>query len=212
MNASLSRARGRGLTPLWAMIAVFAAPVIAAWFFYLNPELLPSGRSNRGELIEPVVPLFAEIDFWNPQGEPFDSSTLAGKWTLLYLANGHCGEDCRGRLLDMRQIRLALGESRFSVERLLVVNGGDVADPVDTLSGEHGGPRVALTDADGRARLRELLAAGDHGFHGLYILDPMGNLMMRYAPQAPAKDTLKDMERLLKASKNWIKGAQYGHK
>ena len=44
------------------------------------------------------------------------------------------------------------------------------------------------------------------------LLDPMGNVMMRYAPNAPAKDTLKDMGRLIKASKNWIKGAGYGHK
>lgn len=36
--------------------------------------------------------------------------------------------------------------------------------------------------------------------------------MMRYAVDAPARDTLEDLEHLLKASKNWIKGAQYGHK
>ena len=71
---------------------------------------------------------------------------------------------------------------------------------------------VALTDKAGGTRLLDLLGEGAAALHRIYILDPMGNLMMRYAPDAPAKDTLSDMERLLKASKNWIKGAQYGHK
>ncbi len=57
-----------------------------------------------------------------------------------------------------------------------------------------------------------MLGEGSDSLDRTYILDPMGNLMMRYAADAPAKDTLKDMERLLKASKNWIKGASYGHR
>jgi len=198
----------RSLAPLWAMVAVFAAPVIAAWFFYLNPEYLPSGRTNKGELIDPVVALPADLALSTPEGADFPRDLLAGKWTLVYLTGGTCDDACRNRLDAMRRIRLALGESQRSVERLLVLTDATATDPARALGAEFAGMRVAL----GGVRLPELLGEGTAALDRLYILDPMGNLMMRYAADAPARDTLEDMERLLKASKNWIKGAQYGHK
>jgi hypothetical protein len=87
----------------------------------------------------------------------------------------------------------------------------DAKEEGAALATEFEGMQVALSDAAGDVRLLDLLGTRAAGLDRLYILDPMGNLMMRYAPDAPAKDTLKDMERLLKASKNWIKGAQYDH-
>jgi len=69
-----------------------------------------------------------------------------------------------------------------------------------------------VTDEAGAVWLIGALGQGPEALGRVYILDPMGNLMMRYASDAPAKDVLKDMGRLIKASKNWIKGAGYGHK
>jgi len=198
----------RSLVPLWAMVAVFAAPVAAAWFFYLNPEYLPSGRTNKGELIDPVVALPADLALSTPDGADFPRDLLAGKWTLVYLTGGTCDDACRNRLDAMRRIRLALGEGQRSVERLLVVIDTTATELARRLGTAFVGMRVAL----GGVRLPELLGEGTTAFDRLYILDPMGNLMMRYAADAPARDTLEDMERLLKASKSWIEGAQYGHK
>jgi len=202
----------RGTAPLWIMVGVFAAPVIAAWFFYLNPDYLPAGRTNLGELIEPLAPLPEDVALTTPAGDLFDRRVLEGKWTLTYLAGAVCGEDCMRRLADMRQIRLALGESSLSVDRLAIVTDPSGVQMASGIERDFEGMQVALTDAAGGMRLLDLLGEGAAGLDRLYILDPMGNLMMRYAPDAPAKDTLKDMGRLLKASKNWIKGAQYGHK
>lgn len=202
----------RSLAPLWAMVAVFAAPVIAAWFFYLNPEYLPSGRSNKGELIDPVVVLPSDLALSTPDGSDFPRDVLAGKWTLVYLAGSECGDACRKRLIAMRQIRLALGEGQRNVERLLVLTDPTATDLAEKLGAEFAGLHVVLTDAVGGVRLPELLGEGVAALGRIYILDPMGNLMMRYAADAPVRDTLEDMEHLLNASKNWIKGAQYGHK
>ncbi len=202
----------RSAAPLWIMVAIFAAPVIAAWFFYLNPEYLPSGRTNKGELISPVVPLPAEVGLSTPEGVDLDRSALEGKWTLVYLAGGECPDACLERLVAIRQIRLALGEGQLSVERLLIMTDPDASALDSELGTKLEGMHVAVTDAAGGERLLDLLGEGAAALDRIYILDPMGNLMMRYAQDAPAKDTLKDMERLLKASKNWIKGAQYGHK
>lgn len=207
MSQSAAATRKRRPWPLLAVIVVFAAPILAAWFFYYNPEYLPSTRSNRGELISPMVKLDAGSGLTDPDGGLLDLSPFNGKWTLVSLNSAPCGDACRKRLADLRQIRLALGETRFSVERLLILTD---SDDTAALSDEFAGMHIAL--AQGAAGDNLQLALGAGALERTYILDPMGNLMMRYAVDAPAKDILKDMERLLKASKNWIKGASYGHR
>lgn len=212
MSGTPNEGIARSTAPLWIMVAIFAAPVVAAWFFYLNPEYLPSGRTNRGELITPIVPLPPELGLFTPEGADLDRRPLEGKWTLTYLTGGDCSDICLDHLIAIRQIRLALGEGQLNVERLLIVTDPAATGLAADLGNEFEGMRVALTDVDGGARLTDLLGGESSALDRIYILDPMGNLMMRYASDATAKDTLKDMERLLKASKNWIKGAQYGHK
>lgn len=202
----------RRLKPLLAMIAIFAAPSLGAWFLYFNPEYLPSGRANLGELISPVVPIPANMELITPEGAPLDRDALMGKWTLVFLTGRDCAAPCQSRIRDLRQIRLALGEGSLSTERLLIMVDPDGQGRDAELAREFAGMRVARTDAADGKDLLDLLGQGDSALGRIYILDPMGNLMMRYAPDAPAKDTLKDMGRLIKASRNWIKGAGYGHK
>jgi cytochrome oxidase Cu insertion factor (SCO1/SenC/PrrC family) len=187
---------------------VFAAPVLAAWFFYLNPEYLPQTRSNRGELLEPPVRFGNDPWLTGVEGAAFDLAALDGRWTLVTVAVAPCGDPCMARLGQQRQIWLALGESRLGVERLLVLNEGDVREAA-RLTAALPGLRVALAGGPEGGSPADLLGPQNAGRS--YIRDPLGRLMMRYAAAAPAQDVLKDMERLLKASKNWIKGAQYGH-
>ncbi len=197
--------RPRRVFPLLAMIVVFAAPILGAWFFYLNPEYLPSSQSNRGELIEPMLQVTADMGLQDADGNSLDMQPLEGKWTLVSLNKAPCEQDCRDKLISLRQIRLALGETSRHVERLQITVGAQRAPAVEA---DFDGMYSALADD----RLLAALGQGDAALNRIYILDPMGNLMMRYAPDASPKDTLKDMERLLKASKNWLKGASYGHR
>lgn len=210
MTAQAQPAGKRSLTQLWVMVAIFAAPVVAAWFFYLNPEYLPSGRTNKGELIQPPVLFNAESGLELSDGGAFGFDALDGKWTLVVIAEVPCAKECLGRVTDIRQIKAALGESGLAVERLAVLMGPGAGVEGDRIAREFEGMQVAVADDDAKNRLTKELGGAD--LARLYIRDPMGHLMMRYEPGAPAKDMLKDMERLLKASKNWIKGAQYGHK
>ncbi|MBK8638852.1 MAG: hypothetical protein IPN92_11420 [Chromatiaceae bacterium] len=211
-NTSEGTDSKRRLKPLLVMIAIFAAPSLGAWFLYFNPEYLPSGRANQGELISPVVPIPARLELITPEGAPLDREALMGRWTLVFLTGRDCPAPCQSRLRDLRQIRLALGEGSLSTERLLIMVDPDGQGMDAELAREFGGMRVARTDVAGGKELLDLLGQGDSALGRIYILDPMGNLMMRYASDAPAKDTLKDMGRLIKASRNWIKGAGYGHK
>lgn len=206
---STATATKRGLGSLWALLIVFALPILAAWFLYFNPEYLPAGRSNRGELIEPLVTLPTDRALSTPEGTPFAMDALSGRWTLVFLTQFPCTAACENKLGEIRQIRLALGESRLSVERLLLLTGPST--PSSRLAGDLAGTRVALLSPEATRLLLPQLGPDKAPLDRIYILDPLGRLMMRYAPEAPPKDVLKDMERLLKASKNWIKGAQYGH-
>lgn len=201
----------RGLWPLWALIAVFAAPILATWFYFFFPEYLPKARSNRGEILRPAVALPEGLDLRTLEGDVFDPASLEGAWTLVYLAAGSCERACIDHLMQIRQIRLALGEGRKLVERLLLI--GEPTGPVEQVLMEDAfaGMGVAQTDEGGLAALLGALDAGPEALGRVYLLDPQGRLAMRYAADAPPKDILKDLERLLKGSKNWIKGANYGH-
>jgi hypothetical protein len=201
-----------GVRTLLIMVGIFAAPVLAAWFFYFNPQYLPSARGNLGELISPVVAVPVDLRLTTPAGVSLDRARFDGKWTLVYLGGSDCSDACRLRLRDLRQIRLALGDGSLSVERLLILTDAGAAPIGVALAKEFGGMEVAMTDQTGAAWLIGALGEGPQALGRVYLLDPMGNLMMRYASDAPAKDVLKDMGRLIKASKNWIKGAGYGHK
>ncbi|MGB8144115.1 MAG: hypothetical protein WCF05_02865, partial [Chromatiaceae bacterium] len=111
----------RRLKPLLAMIAVFAAPSLGAWFLYFNPEYLPSRHANLGQLISPVVPIPAGMELITPEGTPLERDALMGKWTLVFLTGRDCAAPCQSRIRDLRQIRLALGEGSLSTERLLIM-------------------------------------------------------------------------------------------
>jgi len=202
---------GRRLWPLWAMIAVFAAPMLATWFYFFFPQYLPETRSNRGEILYPPVPLPEGLALRTSEGGSFDPASLHGAWTLVYLVGGACDQSCVDRLTQLRQIRLGLGEGRKLVERMLLLGNPIVPVDEDLMARAFEGMRVARTDEAGLGSLLAALGSGPEGLGRVYILDPQGRLMMRYGADAPPDDVLKDLERLLKGSKNWIKGASYGH-
>ena len=81
MNEPAPNQPKRSLAPLWIMVAIFALPVIAAWFFYFNPEYLPTARSNKGELIDPPRSL-AELPLRQLDGQafPWSSWKATGPW------------------------------------------------------------------------------------------------------------------------------------
>jgi len=203
----------RNLWPLWAMICVFGAPVVATWFYFFFPEYLPQTHSNRGELLNPTVPLSDGLGLTGPGtgSDPFDLEAIKGSWTLVYLTGDGCDAACVERLTQLRQIRLGLGESFNLVQRLLLTP--PESPPIDQtlLADAFEGMHVARLSADGEAQLMDTLGEGSAAQGRIYIADPRAELMMRYGADAPPEDTLKDMERLLKGSKNWMKGTNYGH-
>jgi cytochrome oxidase Cu insertion factor (SCO1/SenC/PrrC family) len=178
--------------PVLAILAVCAAPVIAAWLAYFVWP--PASRSNYGELIEPRPLPDAQLE--RAEGGAFRLSALRGKWLLVQLDRGSCGEGCRKKLLYMRQARLTQGKDMDRIERVWLVLDAAPVDPA--LLREFQGTHVLRAGASGLPR--QFPAARDPADH-LYVVDPHGNLILRY-PRAPdPKGLTRDLSRLLRASR-----------
>lgn len=206
MNAagqvSVSRARSR--LSLLLIIVLFAAPVAVAWLvFYVFPDWRPSGTSNHGALVVPVRPL-PTMSLRTAGGDTLDNSYFRGKWTLLYIARGRCDSHCVHRLYKLRQVRLAQGKNIDRLQRLMLwdVDGAAAGEPQD-LQAKFPGQAVALLAGPQRQALVEAFVLDDKDplrAGRLYLVDPLGNLMMDYEPDAEPRGMIKDLERLLKYS------------
>ncbi len=189
----------------WKMIAVLlvcASPVIASYFTYY--VIRPEGRRNYGELLAPQrpIPAIATLDLDGKAGALTD---LKKQWLLISVASAACTESCQKRLYFQRQLREAIGKEKGRIDRVwLITDGG----PVDARL------RPALAEAYAlRVPLDQLAqwllpAAGQQLEDHLYLVDPLGNLMMRFPANMDAAGAAKakrDLDRVLRASGSWDK-------
>jgi hypothetical protein len=192
--------RPHSRTQIWILIGVFFAPLALAFLLYYGGGgWRPPGSTNRGELISPPRPL-PTVELPTPAGTLLAPSTWRGKWTLLYVGDGGCDERCRAALTLMRQTRLALNADMTRVQRIFLATGN--CCDLTYFEAEQPGLVVARVDNDAGATLLaafpDTRAAADGP---IYIVDPLGNLMMRHAPAAAlSKDLLEDLRKLLQLS------------
>ncbi|MDE2047213.1 MAG: hypothetical protein KGJ44_02285, partial [Betaproteobacteria bacterium] len=186
---------------LFVILLVCAAPVAASYFTYY--VIRPAGAgTNYGQLIEPQRPLpqAAALAVTDLQGHPVDLQRVRGNWLLTMVEPSQCYESCRGKLYWMRQLKAAQGKDRDRIDRVwFVPDGGAVSS--DLLS-EYEGTVVLRAS---RAQLQAWLPAGDGTTidDHLYLIDPMGNLMMRFPKNADANKIKADLGKLLRASASW---------
>jgi hypothetical protein len=182
---------------LYAVIALCSAPVLASYLvYYVFP---PSGRTNYGTLITPrpipATPL-AALD-----GRPFSFTELAGQWVMVAAAPAVCDPACASALLQMRQQRLMTGKERNRVERVWLIT--DKAPIAPELLRDYEGTFFVRAPA---AAVRELLAADGGALAGhVWLVDPMGNLMLRWPQDPEPQRVKKDLLRLLAASSHWVR-------
>lgn len=196
---------GRPKTAMWLLLVMFFAPLLIAFALYYGiPGWRPIGSTHHGDLINPAQPLPQRAFNVREVG----SSTVErkdlfdGKWNLVFIGEGACGDRCQRALIDMRQVRLALNDDVNRVQRIFIPLNACCDDAY--LEAEHRGLLVAQPTS---AEMEQLLAvipqyemqppaqAGR-----VYIVDPLGNLMMSYAADAPSKGLLEDLKKLLKLS------------
>lgn len=175
-----------------AILALCAAPFAAAWFAYFVWQ--PQSRMNYGELIE-SHPL-TDPELHRLDGASFRLSQLRGKWVLLQLDSGACSDACRIKLLYMRQLRLAQGAERERIESVWLVTDRTMPDPA--LLRDYEGAYVVR--AVGSPILAEFPATRGASEH-IYLVDPLGNLMLRFPKNPEPARMLKDLARLLRVSR-----------
>lgn len=189
----------------WKMLAVLlvcASPVVASYFTYY--VVRPEGRRNFGDLIDPQRPLPA-LATQALDGQSGKLTDLKDQWLLISVASGACDARCEQNLYFQRQLRESLGKEKDRMDRVwLVSDGVPVAAALQPALASATVLRVAP------AALAQWLqpAAGQRLQDHIYVVDPLGNWMMRFPANmgaAAAASAKRDLERLMRASSSWDK-------
>ena len=181
---------------LYLLLAVCVAPVVASYTaYYLLP---PSGRTNYGALVEPQRPLPA-LSLQRLDGTPVAAASLRGSWLMVQIGGGACDAACERRLWQMRQVRLTTGKDADRVQRVWLII--DEAPLATSVMREYDGTLFLRARADEVAAFLPLPAQtgaslADH----IWLIDPLGNLMMRWPRDADPSRMKKDLIKLLKVS------------
>ena len=187
---------GRGA--LIGLAALFFIPLMGAFWLYYAGGWRPAGSTNHGELISPARPL-AQNDFVTLSGSAAKEDVLRGKWTLLYIDDGRCDDTCRQALWTIRQTRLLLAEDMDRVQRVFIAES-DCCDSA-FLNAEHPGLETLQLSGDKAQAWLDQFPRDTAGVTPyIFIVDPLGNLMMRFDSRQNPKGLLQDLEKLLKLS------------
>lgn len=178
-------------TKFLLMLGFFAAPMLAAWLAYFGWH--PDKHKNYGSLLK-VTPLTQTMGTL-ADGTVFSLDKLKGKWLMAYVGPADCNQTCQEQLYYMRQSRLVLGKDQDRVVRIWILSGENNPDPV--LLRAHPGLSVWRPT---QATFLTQFPAKPLGAHHIYVVDPLGNLMMRFPENTDPKKLIKDMKLLLKAS------------
>lgn len=197
-------AQQRKLSGRWKMLAVLlmcAAPVLASYFTYY--VVRPEGRRNYGELIAPTRAL-PDASATALDGSVNNLRSLKGQWLLLSVAGGACDTACEKRLYFQRQLRESLGREKDRVDRIwLITDDAPVAAAL--LPQVSAAPVGAYALRVNPSVVSQWLqpAPGQQLQDHLYLVDPVGNWMLRFPPDMEPTKAKRDLERLLRAAASW---------
>jgi hypothetical protein len=185
---------------LLLLVLLFFAPLLLAFVLYYGSGWRPTGRTNHGELIEPArtLPLVALPQVaLAPGGDALAAAdVLTGKWSLVYVNSGDCNADCRNTLYFMRQTHLGLANLAPRVQRVFLVTAG--CCDRDYLAREQ--PGLIILNADGAAAAPLLAQFPPERSSSIFVVDPRGNLMLRYDAHDDPKGLRNDLKKLLTLS------------
>ena len=198
-SAEAAASTRAGRWKMLGLMLVCAAPVIASYFTYY--VVRPEGRRNYGELIDPQRPLPAFTGI-NAQGQAVPLASLKDQWLLISVADSACNEACQEHLLLQRQLRETLGREKERLDWVWLRTGdAALSEPLQKATAA---AQVLHVDAQALAGWLQP-APGQKIEDHLYVVDPLGNWMMRFPAQLDAKQAKRDLDRLLRASAGWDK-------
>ena len=187
----------RGRLQFIGLAVLFIGPLAIAWILYFGGGWRPAGTTNHGILIDPPVPLpEVRIAASGPDGSDGD---LRGRWTILYADGGDCADRCL-RALDLSaRVRLALGRRMVRVQRVYIAEGEGLDGPLPEAQADL---MVASASRPEIADILTLIPADlPRDGSEILLVDPLGNLMMRFPLADDPKGMLEDIKKLLRLSR-----------
>ena len=190
--------RNRKRLTLIALMVLFLSPVIAAWLW------TPDTFRNRGKLIDPPRPL-VNVPMISPDGSHVDLATFFGRWTYVFFVEAGCDESCKQLADAVERVRLSQGKNEKRVRLMVVTLSPDALSSLDEMRLIMPKTIVLGVSASEQEQLlpqfmpnkgESVLQSGS-----VFLVDPMGNLMMSYPATADPTDLRKDISRLLRASR-----------
>jgi hypothetical protein len=194
-NINRTKKQSEGRWKLFAVIAVCAFPLIASYFTYY--VIKPQSRNNYGTLLDPRLYPIPQLGTMTLDGKPLALDAYKGKWIMLQVGDSECLEPCKKQLFEMRQLRLMQGKEMDRIERVWLVTDDK---PIETtLIRQYDGVRILRAKTDALKTwlpVEPNTTIADH----IYLIDPLGNLMMRFPKDSDPNKVKKDLSKLLKAS------------
>jgi hypothetical protein len=189
-----------GRVKMLLVLAVCASPVIASYLAYF--VIKPEGRTNYGSLIQPSRSL-PDVMLQDLEGKPLSAQVLKGQWLLVAVGPSACGAACEKRLFAQRQLREMLGRERDRLDKVWLVTD-DAMPAAPLLAAVRAQPEVTVLRWPAVDLARWLVPEAGHALEDhLYLVDPMGEWMMRFPIAFEPSKVKRDIERLLRASAFW---------
>jgi hypothetical protein len=180
----------RGRLVLLTISALFILPILAAaWLYFGSSAWRPAAQSQHGKLVTPPVEL-PDTVFESNTG-PFRFREV---WTLVVFADGQCDAMCVETLEHIRQIRLSLGPKMPRLQTVFLPRETSAIDALDLSAF----PKLLIGEPAANKAVMERLGRWDNG--QMFLVDPLGNLMMSYAPGTSMSDVRADLGHLFTLS------------
>jgi len=195
-----SPAKKRSILPLVLVFLCTLAPIVAAFVLYYNPQWWPEETSNYGTLIDPQRPMPSaqELQLTTLDGQPFDLQSLKGKWLLVSVGEAACPESCARKLFITRNSHASQGKNVDRLMRVWFITD-DAEVPAKVLEAYRGTVMVrARPEQLARFLLARDTVAGQPGLlDPIWVIDPLGNLMLQFPANADGVSVRKDISKLV---------------
>lgn len=196
LNAEQQSQRKKNQMKLLGIFAVATLPVVAAFVMYFGGVAIPGNTTNKGHLIWPPTEISA-------LGTHSQSASAIikdeQKWFLLLSGKGECKERCMDLLHTMRQVHISMGRELDRVGRMVI--GSETAQR-EALLKQY--PKLQIADL--KPALQNKVAEALSGDTApvdtwvVWLVDPLGNVLLRYDATHTGYDMINDLKKLLKLS------------
>lgn len=193
MNNDKTINKTRQRLMLGAIALIFFMPIAASWLLYYFTDVGKGDAASYGELISPPVAM-ADRDLVEPLGSA--NHRLHGKWNLVYVASADCAQPCRTRLGEMMELKVGLGKDAARLQLLAGTASANETGALKPFLRTYSGSRILLFDY-----AADPADSGRFERENLYLIDPLGNLMMKYSSSSSTEGIIRDLKRLLRYSR-----------